>query len=218
MSRSWSLLIVLFMLLAAVGLGAQEQTPQEPPPGEENPDSPPIESGWDNYNVSLYSPGDKTFIITLGLIIPTYFSGSIQNNDHGLSLGGTGSLAFNYFLTSNIYLGGELGGMFCFTRGNNSLFIIPVGLRIGYQFVFKSFEFPFTLMVGGAPQKKLEESYFGLIIKPGAAVFWRFNPDWSFGFNANWWFVPQWPKKVDGTRYNVYGNFLELTLSARYHF
>jgi hypothetical protein len=69
-------------------------------------------------------------------------------------------------------------------------------------------------MVGGAPQKYLEEGSFGLIVTPGASVFWRYNPEWSFGLNGNWWWLPQWPK--DGK--DVYGNFLELTLTARYHF
>ena len=213
MFRTWSLLLILILLLALPGLFAQEEPPQE-----EKPDTPPIESDWIDYDFALYSRGDKTFIITLGFLLPTYFGGSVENNQHGLSLGGTGSLAFNYFLSSHFYFGGELGGMFAGTRGKNNLFIIPFGVRFGYQFVFRRFEFPFTIMIGGAPQKKLEETYFGLIIRPGASVFWRFNPDWSFGINSFWWFVPQWPKLQDGKRYNVYGNFIELTLSARYHF
>jgi hypothetical protein len=69
-------------------------------------------------------------------------------------------------------------------------------------------------MVGLAPQRYLEKGYFGLILKPGASIFWRFNPEWSFGFNTFWWFVPQWPKNGN----NSIGNFVELTLSARYHF
>jgi hypothetical protein len=98
------------------------------------------------------------------------------------------------------------------------LYMIPFGLRVGYQFVVNRFEFPLSLMVGAAPQRKLEEGYFGPILKPGASAFWRFNADWSFGLNAAWWFVPQWPKPESGVRHSVYGNFLELTLSARYHF
>jgi hypothetical protein len=125
-----------------------------------------------------------------------------------------GSLAFNYFLGPHLFLGGELGGMFAGTRGENMLYIVPFGIRVGYQFILKRFEFPLTLMVGGAPQKYLDKGYFGLIVKPGAAGFFRFNPDWSFGLNANWWMVPEWPKNGK----NVLGNFLEITLSARYHF
>jgi hypothetical protein len=104
--------------------------------------------------------------------------------------------------------------MFAATKGENVLFIVPMGLRIGYQFILGRFEFPLSLMVGGAPQKELDFGYFGLFLKPAASIFWRFNPDWSFGLNTAYWWVPQWPKNGP----DVYGNFLELTLSARYHF
>ena len=214
MLRPWTLFLMLILILPVPGLFAQEE-----PPEEERPEPPPIESEWIDYNTNLYSPGDKTFTITLGIVIPTVFKGIDKSmGGHGLSVGGTGTLAFNYFLTSHIFLGGELSGMFARTRGKNMLYMVPFGLRVGYQFVYRRFEFPLSFMIGAAPQKKLEEGYIGLIMKPGASVFWRFNPDWSFGFNAIWWVVPQWPKSQDGVRYNATGNFLELTLSARYHF
>lgn len=208
MRRTLSLLLPLFLIFSGTGLVAQTSAPDE-----ENPDSPPIESGWDDYQVTMYSMGDKNFTITLGVIIPTFFSG-IDDQGSGLKTGGTGTLAFNYFLSPNIFLGGELSGMFSGTRGKNMLYIIPFGFRVGYQFIFRRFEFPVSLMIGAAPQKYIAESYFGLILKPGASVFWRFNPDWTFGLNTNWWFVPQWPK--NGQKAN--GNFLEVSLSARYNF
>jgi hypothetical protein len=141
-----------------------------------------------------------------------YFSG-IENNQHGLSVGGFGSLAFNYFVTPKVFLGGELSGMFSATRGGNMLYLIPFGFRVGYQFLYRRFEFPVSLMIGAASQRYLEKGYFGPILKPGASVFWRYNPEWSFGLNSVWWFVPQWPRNGN----NSFGNFLELTLSARYH-
>ena len=94
------------------------------------------------------------------------------------------------------------------------LFIIPFGPRVGYKFVFNRFEFPITLMIGAAPQSYLEKRYFGMIIKGGASGFFRFNADWSFGLNAQWWVLPQRPENNK----DVVGNFLELSLSARYHF
>jgi hypothetical protein len=66
--------------------------------------------------------------------------------------------------------------------------------------------------VGFAPQTYLEKKYLGFFVKPGVSAFWRFNPDWSFGLNAAWWWVPQWAART------VHGNFLELSVSARYHF
>ncbi|MDR1057922.1 MAG: hypothetical protein LBL43_00065 [Treponema sp.] len=212
MRRICSFVLGLMFFTILLPLYAQEEDGEEESPPEiitEDPD-------WEGLAPTLYSEGDKTFIITLGLLLPTYFGGdSISGNRHNLRpLGGTGSLAFNYFMSPHIFWGVELGGMFLGTRGENMFFMVPFGLRVGYQFIFRRFEFPLTLMIGGAPQKYLEKGYFGFILKPEAAVFWRFNPDWSFGFNTNWWFVPQRPKNGK----NAIGNFIELTFSARYHF
>ena len=212
MKRLWPVFLVLLLALPGIMLPAQEQ--EEPPP-EESPSSPPIDSDWADYNMNIYSRGDKTFTITLGIIIPAYFSGTeINNNEHGMKIGGTGTLAFNYFLTPRFSIGAELSGLFSGTRAGNMFFAVPFGLRLGYQFVFRRFEFPLSLMIGGVPQKYLNNGYFGFILKPGVSVFWRFNPEWSFGLNGIWWFVPQWPKNG----YNAYGNFVEASLSARYHF
>jgi hypothetical protein len=163
---------------------------------------------------SIYSAGDRTFCISAGMIFPTVFFDGSGKIEHNIGFGGTGFLSFQYFLTSHIFIGGELGGMFTPTISENMFFMVPMGLRIGYQFVVGRFEFPLSIMIGGAPQSYIEEWYFGLIIKPMASIFFRFFPDWSFGLNAAWWWTPQWPKSGE----NFYGNFLELTLSAAYHF
>ena len=221
MPRTWSLILILFLILSPIF--AQEEAWDEPEEKEEEetPALPTIESEWFQYEATLYTRGDRTFSFTLGVVFPTYFSG-IEDGDIGMrTLGGSGSLGFTYFLTSNIFVGGELTGMFSFTRRGNSLFIIPFGASVGYQFVYRRLEIPVSLMVGGAPQLYLETNYFGPIFKPGVSLFWRMNADWSFGLNTLWWIIPQRSRGRDrelGAPDRVIGNFLELTLSARYHF
>jgi hypothetical protein len=206
MRRTWSVFLILFLLFFESSLFAQ----QDPEADEEYP-----ESEWIEIITAPYVRGDKNFVISLGVLIPTYFGGSgIEKNQNGLSAGGTMSLAFNYFLNQNVFAGGEISGSFSATRGGNMLYIIPFGFRLGYQFLFRRFEFPISLLIGAAGESYLEKGYMGPFLKPGASVFWRFSPEWSFGLNVNWWFVPQWP----ANDLNVYGNFLELTLAARYHF
>jgi hypothetical protein len=206
MRRTWSVFLILLLLTPGLCLFAQEEP-------DEDHDFP--ESEWDDIVTAPYVLGDKNFIISMGLLIPAYFGGGgIENNRHGLSLGGTMSLAFNFFLNQNTFAGGEISGSFSATRGGNMLYIIPFGVRLGYQFLFGRFEFPVSLLIGAAGESYLEKGYLGLFLKPGASAFWRFNPEWSFGLNVNWWFVPQWPNN----NLTVYGNFLELTLAARYHF
>jgi hypothetical protein len=74
MRRTWFLLFILFVLffLCLVPVAAQEE---EDPGSEPDNGSPPIESEWDGYVPELYARGDKTFVITLGLLIPTVFAG-----------------------------------------------------------------------------------------------------------------------------------------------
>jgi hypothetical protein len=185
---------------------------QEDGAGDEE-QQPPFDSEWTFVNPSLYARGDKTFRISLGLIFPLFFFGEGGIIDNRVNaVGGTGSLAFTYFLDSNLFVGGELGLMFAGTRGKNMLFMVPMGGKIGYQFIINRFEIPLSVMIGAAPQTYLDFNYLGLFLKPEASVFWRFNPSWSFGLNTAWWLVPQW------SSHTVTGNFMELTLSARYHF
>ncbi|MDR1108586.1 MAG: hypothetical protein LBL19_06080 [Spirochaetaceae bacterium] len=186
---------------------AQEQETETEEP------QPPLDSEWTFVNPSLYAKGDKTFRISLGPVFPVVFfdkGGVIENRIK--AVGGTGSLEFSYFLTPNLFVGGELGLMFSGTRGENMLFIVPMGGKIGYQFILDRFEFPLSFMLGMAPQQYLDFNYLGLFLKPEASAFWRFNPSWSFGLTTGWWFVPQW------SSHTVIGNFIGLTLSARYHF
>ena len=196
-------ILIFALLFALLPVYAQDSSP-------DNPEAP-AEIDWFEYEV--YSRGDRPLYISLGLVFPTVFIGAPAYM--GLSVGGAGILSYDYFLTPNVFLGGEIGGMFSFSRSGHSLFIIPFGARIGYQFVFRRIEIPLTLMVGLAPQLYLNQNYFGPIVKAGGSVFYRYNSSWSFGINTSWWLIPQWST---GPNPAVYGNFLELTISARHHF
>jgi hypothetical protein len=184
---------------------------------QEDDSDVPIFDDWDIYVSDLYATGDQAFIISLGTVFPTVFlnNGNIINHNLNPPVGGTGSLSYNYFLNLNFFLGGEIGGIFMPTLGNNLLYIIPLGLRAGYQFYFWRFEFPVNLTVGMTWHRYLNLSYYGFFFMFVGAVYYRFNSDWSFGLTTNWCWFPQWTSERSR---NVDGNFVELVLSARYHF
>jgi hypothetical protein len=212
------LLLLVFCWFSGQGVVLFAQEEDE----DDQDDDAPLETDWDWYVTDTYSLGDQTFIISFGVIFPTVFLNNGHKIDHHFSppVGGTLSLAYNYFLSSHFFLGGEIGVKFNYTLAKNTIFIIPIGLRAGVQFLFKRFEFPLFLVVGIAPQRYLNDSYAGLFLKGGGSAFFRFNPDWSFGLNVDWSWYPQWPKE-DGRRIpskDVYANMLGITLSARYHF
>jgi hypothetical protein len=201
-------LIILFGSAFVRTLSAQEDDDEQ---------EIPIESEWTGALPGAYSRGDVMVTLSLGALFPILFlDGSTEPAkayDGNIKIGGVGSLGLNYFLTSDIFLGGEINGGFSGSV-NNILIQFPFGMRAGYQFILGRFEFPLSLLVGMSSQTYLTKHYFGLFLKPEVSAYWRFNPEWSFGLNVGWWWVPQWPK--EGREYNRYGNFLSLTLSARY--
>ena len=185
---------------------------------EEDIDSEPEEELpviiWNTFEPDQYMAGDQMLTLSAGIIFPTFFTGSgMEGNRSNIKLGGMGNIAYSFFLSPNLFIGGEFQGMFAGTGGGNMLYIISFGAHGGYQFLWRRFEFPVRLMIGGAPQLYLEKNHFGLIIKPGASAFFRYNADWSFGLNTNFWMLPQWPRNGKF----VLGNFMDISFSARYH-
>ncbi|MCL2442136.1 MAG: hypothetical protein FWD13_01565 [Treponema sp.] len=178
---------------------------------------PAIEIDWDDYTIDLYAAGDQSFIMALGVVFPTVFinNGTVIDHQFSPPVGGAGTLIYNYYLQPFLFTGAEIGLMFLPTIGGNTIFLVPLGLRFGTQFLIWRLEFPISLTVGVSWHNYLNLGYFGLFVKAGAAAFYRATSDWSFGLTANWSLFPQWTS--DPSK-NVYGNFLELTLSARYHF
>ena len=215
--------LILLMLLAALFVHAQYQE-NEDEDDDEDGGGINIESDWSRA-ANLYNGGDQLFCINLGLVLPLFYADQSQGYFKSqMKLGGFGALAYYYFLDPHWFLGGELGGMFASTVGQNMYYIVPFGIRGGYQFIWNRFEFPLSMMLGCAPQAHADLSYFGLFSKLGAGAFFRFNSDWSFGLNTGFWWVPQWTSKSrpdaanPNARRNIHGFFWEISLGVRYHF
>ncbi|MDR2510172.1 MAG: hypothetical protein LBC77_05970 [Spirochaetaceae bacterium] len=182
---------------------------------DENSDLP-IQSNWNNERSSIYSPGDKTFNISLGALFPLFFTGGSYNIiDNKINIGGTIAIAYNYFLDSKMFVGGDVQFSFSSTIGEHFLFVVPIAARVGYQFVWRRFEFPLSAHLGVAPQLYSGYSLFGMFFKLQQAAYFKFNPEWSFGLNGSFWWMPEWTKDPNK---NAYGHFFELTASARFHF
>ena len=186
------------------------------------------EEDWDFGAMDLYARGDQTITITLGVVFPTVFvfregdEGTLTRGAHNFSppVGGGGSIAYTHFLGPRFFVGGEIGMSFNSTLGGNMLYIIPIGLHAGWQFLLGRFEFPTRLTFGIAPQSYIGLNYFGVFLRGSTSAFYRFSPEWSFGLYADWTWLPQRPRR-DGSpspAENVDANILGITISARYHF
>jgi len=181
------------------------------------PESIPIESDWDKYITNLYSKGDQTIIISPGVNFPVLFLNNGKRIAHNIDppVGGILSLAYTYFFGAHFFLGGGVGFYFDHTLGQNTLFLIPIGIKTGWQFILGRFEFPLDVTGGIIFHRYLDLSYTGFFIKGGVSAYFRFNPDWSFGICGDWNWLPQRPVE---SNYNIDANLFGLTLSVRYHF
>lgn len=162
-------------------------------------------------------PGDQFMKIDLIVTCPLNFGGSFPLYRGGkLSTGGAGSLGYNRFITSWFALGVNVRFGYHPTIGENVFTYIPFILSATFQPTYGRFEFPITIGVGAAMENYLNRTYFpGFILNPHAGVFYRVSPSWSFGVEGDFMYMPQW---YSDSKYNDYGNFGSVAVSARYHF
>jgi hypothetical protein len=198
-------------------LGAQEN---EPP---QEPEEPEVIT-------EVYELGDQMFTINLGAFIPLFFynpnpaEGADAVDGTNLSLGGTGSLHWQGFLSNEFSVGAEVAGAFSFTPNRNTSFSLPITARASY--FLRSFPFEFPIHIGaGINLSRLGESlHFEPIVKPGIGAYWEFSPQWSFGLDISYWWIPQLytgTESIDTApppSSNRFGNFMVVLLSALYHF
>jgi len=198
-----------FLLLLLMGLS--------PLFAQERDDDPEVEPDWGDYTSDMYVAGDQTIVISLGTIFPAVFvkNGNIIDHQFTPPVGGVGFLSYNYYITSNFFVGAELRGLFLFTIAGNAFFSPQIGANAGYQFNIWKLEFPIAAGLGMAWHNYLNFGYYGLYLKASAGAYFRATTSWSFGLVANWEWLPEWTN--DKTQ-NVDGNVWDIMLSARYHF
>ena len=180
-------------------------------------DSNPDVDDWEDFRADTYVRGDQTIIISIGTSFPLFFlnDGKTLPMNFTPPVGGAGSFTYNYYLSSNIFLGGEIALQLMPSIRNDTLFIVPLGIRLGYQFLIGKIEIPISAGFGMSWQRFLNSGYYGIYARGGLGIYYKATTNWSFGLTSNWYWVPQWTN--DSSR-NVDGNTLDLLLSARYHF
>lgn len=170
--------------------------------------------------VPTYVLGNQLLIINAGLFVPLFFQslgGEIDNTN--LSLGGVGSIQWSTYLNNEMTLGIEGGGMFAFSPNGRSLFMLPVTAR--YAYILRSYPFEFPLSISAGINFTRLSSMFQIlpIVKPGVSVYWNYSLEWAFGINFFYWWTPNiYPGPEPPKNHSRFGNFLEISLSALYHF
>lgn len=179
--------------------------------------SPAFAAGDNGGAPSQYSLGDQTLSLNLGGFIPLFLvGGSPQIGSTNLSLGGVGSIDWAAYLAAHWRIGASLGGTFTFDPNFTALLMVPIIAKISYLIDFYPWEIPLTFGAGMNIIKYSADSTIDLLLKPGTGFFWTYNSSWSFGVNLNYWWDMQFTSA--SSLGFVAGNFLEISLSALYHY
>lgn len=190
--------IAAVLLFAVLPLAAQE-TPAEEAPA-----------------ASAYALGDQVLTISLGPFVPLFF---LANNGSTaptqLTLGGAGSISWMAYLSGAWRVGLEVGGMFSFSPNMNALLSLPILARAQYVLTFYPIEVPLSLGLGMNVVKYQDLATIDFLVKPGISGLWIYDSKWSFGLNLAWWWDMQFAADPAESRT---GNFLEVSLTALYHY
>lgn len=220
-------MVFFIFLLIPFSLSAQDNDGtngdlQEKPKEVEPPDLP-----TDERFIEPYSLGSQTFTINTGLMFPLFFyfpgAGEVDGLNTfesawgQLSLGGMGSLSWGSYITPRFALGAKLSGTFAFTPQGYVHSLIPITMWAEYLFRTGSFEFPVSLQAGMVINRVQDQGYFGGIVIPGVSGYYNLNAEWGLGLSLDYFWVPEiyFGDRADSTGF---GNHLELSFSARYHF
>ena len=198
-------------------------------PGPASEDPPPEEGPFiPRFRTNSRSLGDKSFAITAGIYIPL-FTVLLHDWPGGgydagiyppkLSAGGSGSLAFSVYLSSNLKLGLQLAGAFSADINRNFLYVVPVTLKGSWEFhPGPRFSIPLHLAAGVSMTTwKTDNFRVDMILRPGVGFYFDWSLEWSFGIDFTYWFIPQTGGLAKEHERSI-GNFMDISLTAEYHF
>jgi hypothetical protein len=174
-------------------------------------------AGADNPS-TLYSLGNQTLSVSAGAFIPLFLvGGSPEIGSTNLSMGGVAAVDWAAYLSPRLRVGAGVGGAITFDPNYSSLLMLPIVVKASYLVDFYPWEIPLTLGAGINVLKYGADTTIDFLVRPGTGLYWTYNSSWSFGLNLNYWWDMQF---VKGTLTGgvTAGNFLEVSLSALYHF
>ena len=214
MLKKYILIAASLLMLTQGFLSAQEGPPQDVP-------SVP------QFRTNSRSLGDKSFAITAGLYLPlfTVLFHDWPSGEHDagvyppkLSPGGTGALTFSFYLSPNLKLGIQLAGAFSADINRNFLYVVPVTIKGSWEFhPGPRFSIPIHLAAGISMNTwKTDNFRVDMILRPGFGFYFDWSLEWSFGIDFTYWFIPQ--TSLEKPHERSIGNFMDISLTAEYHF
>jgi len=167
----------------------------------------------------LHRKGSQIISLSMGAGIPLFIlpADALATETTPLGIGASFNLGYQYFIVDRITIGGSLTGAFNGTVGGRTLFMAPVAVSAGYWWATAPMEYMVGLDLG---MNILRLSGNGMITpfaKLGGGLFVQIGQSWTVGGKTYWWLIPE---LHSGTNSDLtrWGNFLEISLGAMYHF
>ncbi len=204
--------ILLILILAAAVFPVFSQALDEPPEEQDR-------------IVPVYDLGDQAFGLNIGTIIPLFATFPYRDPPtyalaqfYKFPLGVLGSIEWNGYINNNMTLGFNIAGMFAITW-NNTHSMVPITFSYKYIIDFFPFYMPLSIEAGIIINSVIDSTNFGPVLKPGISFYYRSSSEWDFGGNIKYWWVPElWIGTDSLEDQTSFGNFLEISFSAIYHF
>jgi len=176
-------------------------------------------SEGNDYFGGLHKKGSQIISLSTGAGIPLFIvpADSLATVDRPLGIGASFNLGYQYFIANSLTIGGSLTGAFNGTVGGRTLFMAPIAFKLGYWWGTAPMEYTVGLDLGMNILRLSGDGMITPFAKLGAGMFVKLTQSWSLGGQAYWWLIPEIHTGAysDLTRY---GNFLEISIGALYHF
>lgn len=167
--------------------------------------------------------GDKALTLGLGTNIALFYQDLAFNSyPPNLSLGGFLALDLDFYLNNNWLLGGRVRGSFNATPNGNIIFLVPILFKGTYEIKFWPFSVPFWLG-GGITFVSFKQAFeVNPALQFGSGIYYHVSSQWGFGLNINYLWIAQVYSGNEaagiGTDQSRFANFLDIGLSAVFHF
>lgn len=172
----------------------------------------------EDYFGGLHRKGSQLISLNAGADIPLFIlTDSFAFEQANLGVGASFTLGYQYFIANRLTIGGSLCGAFNGTIGGRTLFVAPIAFKLGYWWGKGTMEYNVGADLGLSILRLSGDGVISPFTKLGGGAYAQVSEAWSLGGLVYWWLIPEihLGSNSDLTRY---GNFLEVSLSALYHF
>jgi hypothetical protein len=173
----------------------------------------------DPYFGGLHKKDSQLITINVGAGVPLFIvpASPTPGDPNPLSIGASLNIGYQYFIVNKFSIGGALTGAYNSTIGGRNLFMAPLSFRAGYWFGKGSIEASIGGDIGLVIMRLSGNGVISPFLKAGGGAYFQVTDAWSLGGQVFWWLIPELHFGTESA-YTRYGNILELSLGAVYHF